>query len=337
MAMRIGELARRTGIAAGTLRAWERRFGLLSPVRSGGGQRRYQEADVERVLVVRRLIGEGLTLAAAVDRVHGAGGSALPSEAESLLLAQIVQNLDQGILVARDARLRYANSRAAEMLRCSLDDLLARSLLDFIPEAERHGARERLSQLRLGAVPEPFDQRLRRADGTTLIVEAHVRPLFDRAGRYEGSVAIMTDVTARRAAEKEHRFRAALLDAVGEALMAATEDGTITYMNQAAAALSGWSPEEVVGRHISAFPSAQGAGEQLEEVRERARAGQRFSGEVPMLRKDGSVFPASFTSTPVRSLDGEIVGRIGVIRDLTEERLSRTVTRSSPARNSRVT
>src|SRR5437868_9568235 len=117
--MRIGELARRTGVEAGTLRAWERRFALLSPTRTDGGQRQYSDNDVERVLAVRRLMEEGLTLGAAVRRVLGAGDGALTtSEADTLLLHQLVENLNQGILVGRDGRVRYANRRAAHMLRC---------------------------------------------------------------------------------------------------------------------------------------------------------------------------------------------------------------------------
>jgi PAS domain S-box-containing protein len=322
VAMRIGELARRTGVEAATLRAWERRFGLLTPNRSPGGQRQYSEDDVERVLTVRRLITEGLTLSAAVERVLGAGNAALPlSEAEMLLLRQIVQNLNQGIVVGKDGITRYANRRAAEMLGVSVDDLLGCSLLDFIPEEEQPRARGKITDLRQGVTLEVFDQRLRRSDGTTFLAESHVRPLFDRAGRYEGSVAIMSDVTERRAAEAERRFRAALLDAVGDALMAATDDGVVTYMNQAAVTLTGWSREEIVGRHVSTFPTAtDGSRRQLEEMRERVRAGQRFTDEVPMIRKDGSIYLCHFTTTPVFGDDGRLVGRINVIHDLTERR-----------------
>ena len=47
--LRIGELARRTGVATELLRAWERRYGLLSPVRTQAGYRLYSDADVDRV------------------------------------------------------------------------------------------------------------------------------------------------------------------------------------------------------------------------------------------------------------------------------------------------
>jgi PAS domain S-box-containing protein len=195
-----------------------------------------------------------------------------------------------------------------------------RSFLDFIPPEQRAEARERLGQLRHGLPLERFDQRVRREDGTTIIVESHVRPMFDRAGRYEGSVAVMRDVTDLRAAEAQDRFRVALLDAVGEALMATTTDGTVAYMNEAAEAISGWKASDVVGKHVDAFPNADGAREIFDEIRERSAVGRPFSAEVPMLRRDGSQFAAQFTTTPVRSADGELVGRINVIRDLTAQR-----------------
>jgi len=52
----IGQLAERTGVSVETLRAWERRYGVLRPVRSRGGHRRYSAADVERVMwLINRL------------------------------------------------------------------------------------------------------------------------------------------------------------------------------------------------------------------------------------------------------------------------------------------
>lgn len=319
--MRIGELAKRTGIESGTLRAWERRFGLFSPTRSKGGQRQYSETDVARVLAVRRLVDEGLTLAAAAERVVRAGDSPTPSESESRLLEQILESLDEAVLVGKDGRTRYANRRAAQMVGCSIDQLFSRSILDFVPKDDGHEAKGRMTDLRQGIVPEPFEVRLRRADGTTLAVEARVRPMFDRAGRYEGSVSIMRDVTELKAAETEHRFRAALLDAIGEAVTASDKDGIITYVNNAAVALTGWTAEEFVGRHIDSFPSASPQSlEELETIRARVFAGERFSGEVPVVRRDGSTSTCQLTSTPVFGTDGEPVGRINVMHDLTDER-----------------
>ena len=67
--MSIGELAARSGVSDGTLRAWERRYGLLRPHRTPGGHRRYGHADLVRVLRMVRLQREGLSAGVAAARI----------------------------------------------------------------------------------------------------------------------------------------------------------------------------------------------------------------------------------------------------------------------------
>lgn len=67
--LRIGEVSRRTGVAVPTLRAWERRYGLLEPARTDGGHRLYSETDVERVRAMSRLLDDGWSAAAAAREV----------------------------------------------------------------------------------------------------------------------------------------------------------------------------------------------------------------------------------------------------------------------------
>ena len=63
--LRIGELSRRLGVSDHVLRAWERRYGLLRPVRSAGGFRLYSEADVDRVRRMRAHVAAGMSAAEA--------------------------------------------------------------------------------------------------------------------------------------------------------------------------------------------------------------------------------------------------------------------------------
>src|SRR5215217_5377412 len=63
--LRIGELAKRTGVSPELLRAWEQRYGLLEPVRTAGGFRLYSAADEARVQRMQRLVSGGLAAAQA--------------------------------------------------------------------------------------------------------------------------------------------------------------------------------------------------------------------------------------------------------------------------------
>src|SRR5215208_2215194 len=78
--LRIGELSRRLGVSDHVLRAWERRYGVLRPVRTAGGFRLYSEADLERVRRMQAYLAQGLSAAqaarAAIDGEPPAGTGA---------------------------------------------------------------------------------------------------------------------------------------------------------------------------------------------------------------------------------------------------------------------
>jgi DNA-binding transcriptional MerR regulator len=57
----IGAVARMTGVAVGTLRTWEERYGLVVASRSAGGQRRYTRDQLEQLMFVAREVSEGMS------------------------------------------------------------------------------------------------------------------------------------------------------------------------------------------------------------------------------------------------------------------------------------
>jgi len=96
--LRIGELARRTGVATELLRAWERRYGLLAPERTEGGYRLYSDDDVRRVRRMRELLGTGLSAAEAARQAaaepRAPAGAVPPDGAASAELRRALEQLD---------------------------------------------------------------------------------------------------------------------------------------------------------------------------------------------------------------------------------------------------
>jgi len=76
---RIGAVARLTGIPPDTLRVWERRYAVVTPIRSEAGTRLYRAEDVSRLTLIKRLVDNGdaishvaaLSLDQLQDRVQG--------------------------------------------------------------------------------------------------------------------------------------------------------------------------------------------------------------------------------------------------------------------------
>lgn len=68
--MRIGDVARRCGVPPTTLRAWERRYGVLRPRRTAGGQRVYGPSDLARLRLLVAHQRAGLSISAAAELVR---------------------------------------------------------------------------------------------------------------------------------------------------------------------------------------------------------------------------------------------------------------------------
>jgi MerR family transcriptional regulator, light-induced transcriptional regulator len=99
--LRIGELARRTGVSPELLRAWEQRYRLLEPARSEGGFRLYSDLDEQRVRSMTASIGRGLSASEAAKEVLAGGSpSVMPPAAAP---APVVDELRIEIQAALDA------------------------------------------------------------------------------------------------------------------------------------------------------------------------------------------------------------------------------------------
>jgi MerR family transcriptional regulator, light-induced transcriptional regulator len=81
--LRIGQLAKRTGVSPELLRAWEQRYGLLQPTRTAGGFRLYSAADEARVQRMQSLVSGGLAAAQAARLILSDAEPAPPTASAS--------------------------------------------------------------------------------------------------------------------------------------------------------------------------------------------------------------------------------------------------------------
>ena len=103
-----------------------------------------------------------------------------------------------------DARTTYANRRMAEMLGYDAADMLGRSMFEFLDESARKDAEARFARRRLGE-SEIFDARFRRRDGSALWTIVSTLPILGENDRFEGALALVTDITERKRAEAAER------------------------------------------------------------------------------------------------------------------------------------
>ncbi|HET7321819.1 MAG TPA: PAS domain S-box protein, partial [Longimicrobiaceae bacterium] len=118
--------------------------------------------------------------------------------------------------------------------------------------------------------------------------------------------------------ESEERFRCAV-QSLDEGLIITDLDDRVLYVNERMATMIGYSGEEILGR-LSVEVLQIDDEDAMEERNQRRREGITERYQLVMKRRDGQSIPVEITGTPFLSPNGEIVGTLGAITDITERK-----------------
>jgi len=168
-----------------------------------------------------------------------------------------------------------------------------------------------------------------QADGKQAWLDTNKIPLRDDDGRVVGILGTFEDITARKLAEdalieREQNMRA-LLDSIGDAVIATDPEGRVTRMNPVAESVTGWAAEDALGASlrdvfwVTAGPDGPVIDDPFGPLLERGAL--TGPGELLSLRaKDGQTRQISERGSEIRNAEGALQGLVLVFRDVTEQR-----------------
>jgi diguanylate cyclase (GGDEF)-like protein/PAS domain S-box-containing protein len=141
--------------------------------------------------------------------------------------------------------------------------------------------------------------------------------------------AVIRDVTERKryeaALERLSRQHEMVLKSAGEGIFGLDLDGNATFVNPAAARMTGWEAKELVGRPQHSLlhhtkPDGTPYPEEECPIYAALKTGAAHSRDDEVFwRKDGTSFPVEYISTPILQ-DGEVVGAVVTFKDITQRK-----------------
>ncbi len=201
----------------------------------------------------------------------------------------------------------------------------------FHPDGRPYQARDwsMASSLSHGAVNEAQEIHFLRFDGTHGHMICSSAPIFGAGGLVIGAVSLFADITPLKLVEEARwvteQQLTATLRSIGDAVIATSAVGLVTFMNEVAEKLTGWTTEEARDTPLDrVFPLLNEASRQPVEspvakvIREGGVVG--LSDHTLLIRRDGTELSIDDSAAPIRDTKGGLAGVVLIFRDITQKR-----------------
>ena len=237
----------------------------------------------------------------------------------------LVETAQSGIFqLDLEGRFLYGNQALASMFETDMKTVIGKPFnsLSFIQPDNLGQILEQFNQRIRGKrdPTEVFELEFQTPSGRTLPTLIGVSLITDEEGKPQGVTGLVTDISERielEVALKAERDRLdAILGHIGDAVMVTDAEASIQFVNPAWERLNIYSFEEVLGKTPDILNSHKHDDSFYTGMWETFSQGKVWQGEIINQRKDGSIYDAALTITPVLNPIGTIINYVSVYHDI---------------------
>jgi PAS domain S-box-containing protein len=259
-------------------------------------------------------------------------------------LKNLLENSPSAVIILTEERIKYANSAAIQLFGVSEeDDIYDKSFHSFVSAEYRKAIKDDLRAIRQGVVVEYKEIRIKNSKGTevdvgiksTLTVyenkpsiQISLNDISERMMLVQEQmrIRIIEEInTVLKKEIEEHKitqqklqaqenYTRNLIQSSLDMIMASDHEGNVTEFNRAAEEQFGYSKSEVMRRNFRILYKSK---EDYNRVLKTIAKEGKFIGEIQNVRKSGEVFTSLLSVAQIISDTGEVMGSMGVSRDIT--------------------
>jgi PAS domain S-box-containing protein len=234
----------------------------------------------------------------------------------------LIETLPYGIAIIQDERLVFANAALLKMLKAKQEDVIGRNVLEAVAEEDRDTVHRYGTARQAGHtenIPDHYTITMKRLDGEKFAAEIYARRI-----EYEEKPAVQLvgiDISPRLANQAERARLASAVEQAAECIMITDPEGRVQYVNPCFTKMTGYSPDEVIGRTPAVISSDKHSSEFYEQLWNTISSGKTWRGHFVNQKKDGSLFEEEAVISPVTDDSGRIVNYVAVKRNVTYEHI----------------
>lgn len=231
-------------------------------------------------------------------------------------------HISEALIVGLDADecITLVNNRACEILKRSEEELIGQNWFDIaISKDEREAVKAIYKQVMANKVAwvDHYENEVVAADGSSCCIAWHNTMQQSPTGKIVGLLSSGIDVTDRKAMEDELKMAGAVYKSTNQGVVVTDKDTRIISTNPAFTSITGYMPDEVLGKNPSHLKSEHHDEPFYQNLWENVERNGHWEGEIWDRRKDGEAFPSWQSISSVVNENGELIHYVSVFSDIT--------------------
>src|SRR5881409_3313366 len=228
----------------------------------------------------------------------------------------IIANAPDPVFVSDlEGKILQANDAVSELLGFRKDEVVEQSLQRFISAEETREFVAALDEVVERGVTRNVVLNPRSASGEVIPTSLNAAALRDSDGRAIGVIGILRDM---RELDKARAYAESLIKNAPDAVFVSDLEGKILQANDAVSELLGFRKDEVLEQSLSRLVSLAEAHELMVALREVVDRGVTRNVRLNPRSASGEVIPTTLNASALRGPQGEVIGVIGILRDMRE-------------------
>ena len=157
-----------------------------------------------------------------------------------------------------------------------------------------------------------------RKDGSSYVVHWNISPVRDENGKLTHFVSVQQDISEFVRVARHNQLLARALDATSDPVVVTDAHAHITFVNSAFSRVTGYPVTEVMGKTPAMLRSGQHDEAFYANLRKTLTAGKDFRATFINRRRDGSIYHAEQSISPVMDEKGRITHFVSVTKDISD-------------------
>lgn len=246
-------------------------------------------------------------------------------QSEERFKALVQEGSDLIGILDLEGRYTYVSPTSTSILGIAPEAFLGKNALDFIHPDDAERTLQYLQQIAVDKIVQVPPFRFQNQEGEWRWIETVLTNLLDNPA-INGIVANSRDVTEKRQEEQQLKLLSSVITNTNDAVLITeaepvNEPGPrIIYVNEAFTKMTGYTPEEVIGKTPRILQGPKSNKEELAKLGEALRNWQPFEITTINYKKNGEEFWINFSVTPVSNENGWYTHWIAIERDVTAQK-----------------